>query len=108
MKAVIIEQDYKGNYSRYALTLEEFETEYRKPDPDIPVPTEEGDSYTCRLFVHIWFKLVEIGSDEWNKFFTNMLLGLPESDIENDNKAYVAPWECFSLRPLVEKYIQKE
>lgn len=107
-KAVVIEEDYKGNYSRYALTLDEFRTNFQILDPDIPDPTEQGDSYTLRPLVHIWYKIVEIGGEYWNKFFSDMYFGLPESDIENENLAYIATHECISLRPLVEKYVTQK
>lgn len=105
--AVIIEEDYKGMYSRYALTTEEFEREYRHLDDDIPEPTVIGDSYTLRPLVHIWYRLVETNSDVWKQFFTNMFWELPESDVENDNPAYVALDNCLSLRNIVERTIDE-
>lgn len=107
-KAVIVEEDYKGDYSRYALTLDEFRTNFQVLDPDIPDATEQGNSYTLRPLVHIWYKIVEIDSEYWNEFFTDMYFELPESDIENENPAYIATHECISLRPLVEKYVTQK
>lgn len=103
-KAVIVEEDYKGCYSRYAFTLDEFKTCFQALDPNIPDPTEQGDSYTTRPLVHIWYKIVEIGGEYWENFFTDMYFELPESAIENESPAYIALHECISLRPLIEKY----
>lgn len=103
MLAVIIEEDYKGNYHRYALTLEEFQSEIKQYiDEDIPAPSTDGESITVKPLVHIWYKLVEVGSDDWNVFFTDMKWGF-ESDIEDDNGdiADVRLEECLSLAESV-------
>lgn len=105
--AVIIEKDYKGTYSRYALTAEEFEHKYQNFDNNIPAPTIKGIGYTTRPLVHMWYQLVKTDSELWTQFFTNMFWGLPESDIENNNPAYVALDECILLRPAVENIINE-
>lgn len=87
---VIVELDYKGSYNRYALTLQEFIDEFDELiQKDMPRPTEQGDSYTLRPLVHMWYKLVEIGNSYWKKFFTDMAFELPESDIEKGNLAHL-------------------
>lgn len=106
--AIIIEIDDKGYYSRYALTIDEFKQEFQNKDPDIPDPTENGDSYTLCPLVHMWYKIVEVGDNDWNTFFTDMLWGLPETDIETNNEAYIELSSCLSLRTILEQYINKE
>ena len=96
--AIIIELDYKGSYSRYAYTQDEWGDVYRK---SIPTPTTTGDSYTLRPLVHLWSKLVEINGKEWTNFFTNMGYGLPDSDIADNNFAHVDFDECLSLKDAV-------
>lgn len=87
MKAIIVELDYKGQYKRFAMTEEEF----RRVFPTSPLEdAEDGDSDTIRPLVHIWYRSnIEVGGDVWNTFFTDMEDGLPESDIESGNLAYV-------------------
>lgn len=94
--AVIVELDYKGYYKRYALTLEEFREEFRERIvKGLPDPTEKyddqcyGHNYTLRPMVHIWYAYVPVGESLWNRHFTDMEYGLPESDIESGNLAYV-------------------
>lgn len=90
MKAVLIEYDYKGYYSRYALSEAEFEGAFKSHlAQGMAAPNDRGDSYTLAPMVHVWYALTEVGSDLWNKFFNDMQYGLPESDIESGNKAYV-------------------
>lgn len=105
--AVIIELDYKGSYSRFALTQDEFDQLYRKERPDIDAPTTGGDSYTCRPLVHIWYCLTEIGGNEWNSFFTDMLWGLPQGDIETDNRAEIDLDECLSLKETISAFVNE-
>ncbi len=90
VKAILIELDYKGEYSRYALTPDEFKKEFadRLAD-DMPMPTIQGDSFTLRPLVHMWSKETTVKSEEWNNFFTDMSWGLSESDIEKDNLASI-------------------
>lgn len=106
--AVIIEIDYKGYYSRFALTLDEFEKYYRTKDPDIPPPDINGQSHTCRPLVHMYYKIAAIDSHEWNRFFTDMKYGLPESDITNGNLASVDLDECFSLKNKIKSLIDRK
>lgn len=88
--AVLIEQDYKGCYERYALTLEEFRNDFERFLDDMLPPTNtEGNIYTIRPGVHLWYKQTTIGSPEWDEFFTDMTSGLPNSDINSGNLAHV-------------------
>lgn len=87
---VLIEIDNKGNYFRFALTPNEFNQQYRRPRPDIPEAIEAGDTYTLRPMVHMWYMLTGVGSTEWCNFFTDLTWGLPQSDIDDGNIAYVA------------------
>lgn len=99
--AVIVEHDYKGSYSRFALTLDEFRKEYIGRCSEIPEPTTSGESYTIRPLVHIWYKLCDINSEEFNTFFTNMAWGLCQSDIECNNLAVIDLDGCLSLRMFI-------
>lgn len=90
IEAILIERDYKGEYERYALTPEEFNKEFATClVEDMPPPKANGDSYTLRPLVHMWYKPCEVGSEEWTRFFTDMSWGLPDSDIESGNLAYI-------------------
>lgn len=106
--AVIIEVDDKGYYSRYALTVDEFKQEYQNKDPDIPDPTETGDSYTLCPLVHMWYKIADVGTEEWNTFFTDMLWGLTEIDVETKNEAYIDLDSCLSLKATVKQYLDRK
>ena len=88
--AIIIEEDYKGHYERYALTREDFADAF----PDSPAPTREWESDTLRPLVHICYTETEINSPLWETFFTDMTWELPDSDIENGVLAYVVDAEC--------------
>lgn len=99
---VIIELDCKGNYSRYALTIQEFNEEFEEHlKKDMPGPIDQGSSYTLRPMVHMWYKLVEIGNSYWKKFFTDMKDGLPEGDIQNGNLAHIDFENLKSLKEAV-------
>lgn len=117
VKAVLVEMDYKGYYERFALTPEEFQKEfpdtYKNFGPFEGVVNtlgkggelssfEYSDSDTLRPMVHIWFCPTNIGSDLWETFFTDMELGLPESDIEAGNLAYIDYNQMQSL----DKYLE--
>ena len=93
-KAFIVELDYKGVYSRFALTEKDFKENY--PNTDIE-RMREGDTDTLRPMVHIWAEETVIGSDEWNKFFTDMDYGHPQSDIDTGNVAYIDKDECSAV-----------
>lgn len=82
---VLVEEDYKGEYARFALDPHEFYRCY----PFAPEATREGDTYTLRPMVHIWYRSVAIGDPAWKQFFTDMASGLPDSDIANRNLAYI-------------------
>lgn len=88
MDAILVERDYKGEYERFALTPEEFKEEY----PDVFKkcgPIEGINSVTLSPMIHITFERCTVGGEVWNNFFTNMKMGLPESDIESGNLAYI-------------------
>lgn len=104
VKAVLVEMDYKGYYERFALTPEEFEKEFPETykhfgpfngvvntlEKDGALSSfEHSDSDTLRPMVHIWFCSTDVGSEVWENFFTDMEWGLPESDIESGNLAYI-------------------
>ena len=93
-KAFIVELDDKGNYSRFALTEEDFRKEY--PETDIE-RMRKGDTDTLRPMVHIWAMETTVLSDEWYSFFGDMTKDLPQSDIDNDNKAYVDYSRCSEI-----------
>ena len=92
-KVFIVELDDSGNYERFALTESDFKLEY--PDTDID-RMRDGDTDTLKPFTHIWAKEVTIGDDDWKAHFTDMEQGLPDSDIENGNLAYVNYFKCSS------------
>lgn len=104
---VILEYDYKGSYSRFALTLDEFRKDFIANWPEIPEPSTEGESITTRPLVHIWYKLCDMNSDEFRTFFTDMAWGLSESDLENKNYAVIDLDECQSLRERISKFTEK-
>ena len=90
MKAILIERDYKGQFERYALTCSEFEAEFAgEISEGMPTPCDIGQSWTLQPLVHIWYKETEIGSEEWDVFFTDMTWGLSHTDIANSNLAYI-------------------
>ena len=93
-KAFIVELDYKGTYERFALTENDFKLEY--PDTDID-RVREGDTDTIAPLVHIWAKEVTVGDNDWKDHFTDMENGLPDSDIENGNLAYVNFDKCSAV-----------
>lgn len=96
--AIIIEEDYKGFYERFALTHEDFADTF----PDSPAPTRDWGSDTLRPLVHISYTETEIDSPLWKTFFTDMAWELPDSDIEKGNLAYVLNAQCSeSLRTYV-------
>ena len=107
MKAVLIEQDYKGYYGRYALTIEEFNKKFEfYLNEGMEEPCEDGDTYTLSFCVHIWYRLADIHGEAWETFFTDLEWGLPDSDIEDGNLATIDDYRCESLKPLVEKYVE--
>lgn len=106
IKAVIVEEDYKGYYKRYALTVEEFRERFPETVATFGDPDKDAFSDTIKPLVHIWCMLVEIDSDMWETFFTDMLYGLPEGDIKSGNEAYIDIDECGSLKRYVMPYWQ--
>lgn len=99
---VIVQLDYKASYNRYALTLQEFYEEFEnRLEEDMPGPSEQSTSYTLRPMIHVWYELVEIGNPHWEKFFTDMEDGLPESDIKGGNLAHIDFENLKSLKDVV-------
>ena len=99
---VLVELDYKGSDNRYALTIEEFSEEFGpRLKEDMPGPSEQSTSYTLRPTVHVWYELAEVGSPHWEKFFTDMEDGLPESDIKEGNLAHIDFEDLRSLADVV-------
>ena len=101
--AILVELDYKGYYSRFALTEEEFKKEYPETYESFG-PITIADTDTIKPMVHIWFCPCKVGDEKWNRHFTDMEYGLPDSDIEDGNLAYVDPEKMGELR----KYLEAE
>lgn len=102
-KAILVEMDYKASYGRFALTPDEFEKIF--PDTFKTFgPIEESNSDTLKPMVHIWFAPCVVGDSTWERHFTNMEWGLPESDIDAGNSAYV---DFSSMNSLL-KYVPQE
>ena len=59
-KAIIVEQDYKGYYGRFALTREEFKDSYPETYEAFKDKMDVANTDTIKPLVHIWFKEVEI------------------------------------------------
>lgn len=98
--AIIVEQDYKGEYERFALTPDEFKEQFPETYEAFG-PINQPNSDTISPLVHIWFAPCEVGDDTWNKFFTDMASGLPESDIAIGNIATVREDFFGVLSPLL-------
>lgn len=90
-KVILVEQDYKGEYERFALTVDEFREEY--PETYAAFGPFEGENSfgadTIKPLVHIWFQSCTVGDENWTKFFSDMEMGLPQSDIDNGNLATI-------------------
>lgn len=99
--AILVEMDYKGYYERFALTPEEFKNEFPKTFEHFS-PIEESNSDTIRPLVHIWFEPCVVGDASWERHFTDMEEGLPESDIESGNLAYIDKNQMQSLSKYLE------
>lgn len=111
MLAVICEINSNGYYSRFALTTNEFMNEYEEYLLRANYPREEWSSfYFNRPDVSIDYMLVDMPSKDWERFFTDMYWGLPESDQPefNDNPAYIDLDSCKSLRKHVAKYVKED
>lgn len=103
-RAILVERDYKGEYERFALTPEEFEKEFPETVAKGAWPVHEADTDTIAPLVHIWFAPCVVGDAAWIEHFTDMEQGLPPSDIENGNLAYVREDFMQSLK----KYLPEE
>lgn len=102
--AILIERDYKGEYERFALTPDEFLNFFKGHLTDMPEPDQEGNTYTLAPLVHVWYRTAEVGDSAWTRFFTDMEDGLPQSDIDSGNIAYIRDDFMQSLK----KYLYKE
>lgn len=102
--AILVELDYKGYYERFALTEAEFKRFY--PNTYKNLGCEEGTD-TLKPLVHIWFKKTKVESNDWTNFFTDMAWGLPDSDVENGNLAYIEPENAIAFRSLLLQYDKK-
>ena len=51
--------------------------------------------------VHIWYQKAKVGGERWKTFFTDMEDGLPESDVESGNLAYIDYDRMEALRERV-------
>ena len=103
MIAVIVEEDYKGSYKRFALTNSEFlalYSDYIDKDNMIP-PAIDPHAHTLKPMTHIWYKIVEVGDSSWTEFFTDMTWGLSEMDKECGVKAYIDYESCHELRSYI-------
>ena len=99
---VIIELDCKGSYSRYALTIQEFNEEFEEHlKKDMPGPIDQGSSYTLRPLVHMWYMIAEKNDHFWEKFFTDMEFGLSKNDIKEVNIAHIDFKKLKSLKDAV-------
>lgn len=91
-KVVIVEEDYKGYFIRYALTAEDFDEFY---GDEAKAPTEDWESYTVRPLVHILYKLETIGSEFWREFFSDMSWGFETEDgTPSEDSAYIDLDRC--------------
>ena len=105
--AVLVEYDDHGYYERLALTPDEFKKQF----PEAPWDDDDWfacqGSWTIKPLEHIWYCLCGIGSQSWNTFFTDMSWGLPESDIESGNLAYILNENFGELYKYVKEYIKE-
>lgn len=101
--AILVERDYKGIYERFALTSAEFKNEFPETAKKLSWPLQLADSDTIQPLVHIWFCPCFVGDDQWNRFFTDMEFGLPYSDINAGNLAFVREDAFQSLKEHVAK-----
>ena len=97
--AILVERDYKGEYERFALTPDEFKAQF--PETYETFGIAEANSDTLKPLVHIWFAPCEVGDQTWNKFFTDMESGLPDSDVESGNVATIREDFFGALSPLL-------
>ena len=100
ISAVLIELDYKASYSRFALTVEEFQQEFPRTFQRFG-PLTKANTNTLRPMVHIWFAPCLVYDELWNKFFSDMSYGLPESDIAERNYAWIDTDRCGLLRQYI-------
>ena len=89
---MLVEEDYKGYYKRFALTRTEFERRLGlmsglRVNRDTKLPLR--GAITLKPMVHWWYRQTYLDSEAFNMFFTDMSLGLPQSDVESGNLAYI-------------------
>lgn len=104
MNAILVERNYKGELERFALTTEEFKEEYCVYSPVLArLSLETSGSFTLSPMVHIWYQPAEVGSDTWNRFFTDMTWGLSQGDLDNKNYAFIREDRMRSLKEFLPK-----
>ena len=87
---VLVELNYKGIHNRYALTIQEFNEKFHESlQNDMAKPTDQSGSYTLSSLIHIWYLVVEKNDHYWERFFSDMTYGIPESDIEKGKIAHI-------------------
>lgn len=105
--AILVELDYKRSYQRFALTPEEFKERYPETYEAFgPITESNGD--TLKPMVDIWFEPCVVNDDKWTTFFSDMEVGLPQSDIDSGNLAQIRLDEFGELKRHIgsETYIK--
>lgn len=89
-EAILVERDYKGEHERFALTRDEFLSEYGEALRDNGlVQGLAWNTFALRPMVFISFREVTVGDDDWERFFADMEDGLAQGEIEEGNRAYI-------------------
>ena len=57
-----------------------------------------------KSLVHIWFEPCVVGDASWHRHFSDMMWGLPESDIKSGNIAYIRE----DFMPSLKKYLPEK
>ena len=87
-RAILVERDYKGEYERFALTPAEFKKQYPEEFQDC-FPITKPVSLTISPMIHLWIRPCCVHDADWDKFFSDMEDGLPESNIKSGNLATI-------------------
>lgn len=108
-KAILVERDYKGEYERFALTPDEFREAFCERSSDRnDLSLDTSGTFTVSPLVHISYQPCVVGDGIWQLHFHDMAWGLPESDIENGNLAFVRPDKMLSLKQYLPEDIVSE
>ena len=105
--AVLVEYDDHGYYERLALTPDEFKKQFPEVVEYCGGKIIDSDTWTLKPLVHIWYCPVKVGDEMWRTFFSDMSWGLPESDIESGNLAYILDEDFGELYKYVKEYIKE-